>query len=478
MMTSTPSLSKSQKLQILIDPVAQFTQNNPHASDEQTAALIQHQQQHEAIKQELKKAQDLSKKTSRLIGEAKRNNQPTDTLLQTMKSQGRSAKELKARLNDLSETIFCYFESEQKPVQALTRPELPPTRTHSNATDGSDITISQLGDDTKAWNLYIDANPATSLYHRAEWRALIHKSFGHECHFFYASCNQKVVGVLPLVRLNSKLFGDFMVSMPYFNYGGAIADSLDIEQKLMASATEFAKQIGTGHIEFRDDSPREDLSARTDKVNMILSLPETEEDLWTSFPSKLRSQIKRAQRENTQVATGGTECLADFYSVFARNMRDLGTPVYSKTLFNNILNTFAHNSKIIIIRHGNRPVAAAFLLGNKNTLEIPWASTINDVNHLSINMLLYWEVLKFAIKNQYLYFDFGRSSKGAGTFRFKQQWGAKPKQLYWHYWLPNNAEMPKLNPDNPKFALAIRIWQKIPIFITKIIGPLIVKNLP
>ncbi len=93
-------------------------------------------------------------------------------------------------------------------------------------------------------------------------------------------------------------------------------------------------------------------------------------------------------------------------------------------------------------------------------------------------MLLYWEVLKFSISRQYQYFDFGRSSKNAGTYRFKQQWGAQPKQLYWHYWLPGDAELPQLNPNNPKFKIAIRIWKKIPVFITKIIGPPIVKNLP
>ena len=159
-------------------------------------------------------------------------------------------------------------------------------------------------------------------------------------------------------------------------------------------------------------------------------------------------------------------------------MRDLGTPVYSNSFFSKILQQFPEHSKIIIVHLNNRPVAAAFLLGYKDTLEIPWASTIKDVNHLSMNMLLYWEVLKFAIKNQYQYFDFGRSSKNSSTFRFKQQWGAKPKQMYWHYWLPENVELPRLNPDNPEFALAISVWKKIPVIITKWLGPLIVKNLP
>jgi FemAB-related protein (PEP-CTERM system-associated) len=251
-----------------------------------------------------------------------------------------------------------------------------------------------------------------------------------------------------------------------------------IEQKLMDAASNLAKSIGTGHIEYRDEIVRNSLPVRTDKVNMILSLPESEGHLWDTFPSKLRSQIRRAQREKVQVNSGGIECLADFYTVFAQNMRDLGTPVYGKVLFENILQTFPEGCRIINVHHEGRPVASAFLLRYKETLEIPWASTIKDVNHLSINMLLYWEVLKFAIKNRCQYFDFGRSSKGSGTFRFKQQWGAKPKPSYWHYWLPDDVEMPKLNPENPKYLLAISIWKKLPVFLTKILGPKIVRNLP
>lgn len=328
------------------------------------------------------------------------------------------------------------------------------------------------------WNQYVESNPSASLYHRAEWRTLIQEVFGHECYYFYARQDKKFVGILPLVRLNSRLFGDFMVSMPYFNYGGAIADTITTEQKLMSHANKIAEQLTTSHIEYRDDITREAMSARTDKVNMILPLPDNEDTLWQSFPSKLRSQIRRAQREKTEVNIGTTDYLSDFYTVFARNMRDLGTPVYGKVLFRKILQTFPDNSSIITIRHAGRPVAAAFLLGHKNTLEIPWASTIKDVNHLSINMLLYWQVLIFAIKNKYIYFDFGRSSKDAGTYRFKQQWGAQAKQLYWHYWTPDGDAPPKLNPDNPKFALAIKLWQKLPVFVTKLFGPSIVKNLP
>jgi len=158
-------------------------------------------------------------------------------------------------------------------------------------------------------------------------------------------------------------------------------------------------------------------------------------------------------------------------------MRDLGTPVYSKKLFSNML---SHNDSahIVIIYHQNKPVSCGFVLGWKNTLEIPWASTLRKANKLDANMKLYWEILKFAVSQDYDIFDFGRSSKDANTYKFKKQWGAKPHPLFWHYWLPNEQVLPEINPNNPKFKIMIAIWKKLPVWLANIIGPPIVKNLP
>ena len=211
---------------------------------------------------------------------------------------------------------------------------------------------------------------------------------------------------------------------------------------------------------------------------MILSLPLEPDVLWGSFSSKLRAQIKRPYREQPQINLGGKEFLDDFYDVFARNMRDLGTPVYAKSFFLNIMEYFPEQSFIISIKLDNKPVATGFLLNHGNMLEIPWASTLKSVNNLSMNMLMYWEVIKFAIHQGIASFDFGRSTIGGGTFRFKRQWGAQPKQLYWHYWLNEGERLPALNPSNPKYALLISLWKKIPVSLTKYLGPPIVKNLP
>jgi serine/alanine adding enzyme len=328
------------------------------------------------------------------------------------------------------------------------------------------------------WNEYV-LNSSASIYHDSRWIYLIKKVFGHDSHHIIALENGVVVGILPLVHLKSLLFGNYMVSMPYFNYGGAIATDNVIESKMMERAVEIASQLGAEHIEFRDSDPRDDpWPLRKDKVNMILDLPETAELLGKAIGAKKRSQIRRPQKEGVESIKGGIELLNEFYQVFSINMRDLGTPVYAKSFFSEILKTFPEHTKIVILRLNGKSISAAFLIGFKEQLEIPWASTLKEYNRFSPNMLLYWEVLKFAIESGYRKFDFGRSSIDSGTYRFKKQWGAVPKQLYWHYWLAEGKEMPQLTPENKKYKIAIKVWQHLPTFVTNGFGPPIIKNLP
>jgi FemAB-related protein (PEP-CTERM system-associated) len=330
------------------------------------------------------------------------------------------------------------------------------------------------------WDEYVNAAEGASVYHLSGWKKLIEDLFGHETFYFYSTgLSGDVNGVLPVVRLKSRLFGDYAVSMPFFNYGGVVAQSREIERALLKKACETMRPLGVSHIEFRHDREREDAwPVRRDKVAMVLDLPDSEETLWKALGSKVRAQIKRPWRENPEVLLGGAELLDDFYRVFAVNMRDLGTPVYSKEFFKSILQTYPESGRIISVRLQGKPAGAAFLLGFRDQLEIPWASTLREVNPLGVNMLLYWEVLQYAIGKGYKRFDFGRCSRGSGTYRFKKQWGADEKPLYWHYWLRSGDKLPGLTPGNPKFRLAISVWRNLPVFVANLLGPPIVKNLP
>jgi serine/alanine adding enzyme len=335
--------------------------------------------------------------------------------------------------------------------------------------------------DRDNWNSYVMQSGDTSCYHLINWKDIIERTFGHQTYYLLSEDGTgKINGILPIVQLRSLMFGNYGVSLPYFNYGGICADSDTIRETLLAEAANIARSQNMKHVELRHQVSSENgLSVKTSKVSMRLPLPDDAKTLLDSFPSKLRSQIRRPSKEGMFGKLGKEEELESFYSVFSMNMKDLGTPVYSKNFFKNILNEFPDTTWICsIYTQSQLPIASGFLLAFKNTLEIPWASSLRDYNKYSPNTLLYWSALDFACNQGYKVFDLGRSTPAEGTYRFKEQWGAKPIQLYWYYWMKNGGPLPELNPHNPKYELAIKFWQKLPVWLTKIIGPSIVKNLP
>ncbi|MBX3123953.1 MAG: FemAB family PEP-CTERM system-associated protein [Nitrospira sp.] len=340
--------------------------------------------------------------------------------------------------------------------------------------------LGRTDSDVLAWDTYVLNSPITSGYHLAGWRRVIEEAFGHRTYYLIARDEHGAVqGIVPLVLLASRVFGRFLVSLPFVNYGGLVATSPDAYRVLEGGAIEQANALDAAHIELRHERPIETGWVSTErKVSMRLSLPGSYESLVKAFPSKLRSQVRRAQKEGMTARIGGNECLDEFYAVFSRCMRDLGTPVYAKGFFAKILEVFPKEARICIVSHGGVPVAGGFLYGFRSSLEIPWAASDKRFNKLAPNMMLYGAVLEYACQQGFQVFDFGRSSPDSGTYRFKEQWGAQPHQLYWYYWMGQGRQVPQLNPQNPKYALAIRAWQNLPLAAANLLGPHIVKYLP
>ncbi len=343
------------------------------------------------------------------------------------------------------------------------------------------ISISQATDEDRgAWDSFVDTMEEAESYHPYEWRKVLERAFGHKCIYLLARNESgKVVGLLPLVHQRSLLFGSFLVSIPCFNYCGTLTRDESIRRQLVEAAWESARQGGASHVELRHRAGiRLDLPHRDDKVSMQMELPDTSDDLWQGFSSKLRAQIRRPAKAGAVCREGGVELLEDFYAVFSRNMRDLGTPVFPRSLFAEMCRSFPDKTRIFVVYLGGRACAAGITYGFRDRLEIPSASSLRDYNRESVNMLLYWTVLQYAIRENYTLFDFGRSSKDAGTYRFKKQWGAEPRQLHWHYRLAPDTPLPRLNPQSAKFSLATRLWQRLPVPVANAIGPRIVRNLP
>lgn len=334
--------------------------------------------------------------------------------------------------------------------------------------------------DRRRWEDYVMGHSESNLYQRIGWKEVVENSFGHKAYYWLAEdARGEIRGVLPTVHLKSLLFGSFMVSLPYFNYGGVCADDDSVQRALLDQAVEQAEEENVSHLELRHQAPMAtDLPLKSAKVSMHLPLPPSSDDLFQGFDAKLRSQIRRPMKEGMAAKIGKVDALDDFYRIFSTNMRDLGTPVYSKNFFKNILETFPEASWICTVYKDEVPVASGFLVGFKETLEIPWASSLREYNRSSPNMLLYWAALKFACEQGFKFFDFGRSTPEEGTYRFKAQWGAQPAPLYWYYWVRGGGALPDLNPKNPKYHAAIALWKRLPVGLTRVIGPSIVRNLP
>ena len=221
-----------------------------------------------------------------------------------------------------------------------------------------------------------------------------------------------------------------------------------------------------------------DLQPKTHKVAMRLPLQESATAQWNVIDRKLRNQVRKADKSGLTVEIGGEELADAFYDVFAENMRDLGTPVYDFRFFLEILRTFPESARIFVVRNGQKAIAASVTYRFGAMMEVPWASSLRAYNHLCANVRLYWAMLEQAITEGCTTFDFGRSTPNEGTFQFKKQWGAEPLPLVWEYWMADGQPLPDLSPKNPKFGRAITVWQSLPIALTRVIGPPIVRNIP
>ncbi len=330
------------------------------------------------------------------------------------------------------------------------------------------------------WDAYVDSHPEATNYHRLGWKRVVERSFGHQGIYLAARDNEgKMQGILPLVYLRSPLFGNVIVSVPFFNYGGLLCSCTEAEHALLSEAEKIKENLRVGHLELRHmgrSSPG--LVTKNHKVTMILDLLPDEESQWQGFSAKVRNQVRKAQKAGLETKLGGLSLLDGFYDVFCRNMRDLGTPVYAKAFFRNILRVFPEHTRILSVYLNGKVIASALLTWYRDSLEVPWASSNRDYRDLCPNNLLYWEAIRFAVGMGVKSFDFGRSTPDHGTFRFKKQWGARPVQLYWQYLLGSEKEVPDLSPANPKFRLAIKVWQNLPVGVTKLLGPSIVRSIP
>lgn len=330
------------------------------------------------------------------------------------------------------------------------------------------------------WRNFVDNHVHATGYHRWEWKEVVQDSFGWPTFYLMASEFGTVKGILPIVLQDSWLLGKSASSMPLLQGGGILATDSKAAEALLQRAIEISATAGAKYLELRHQSdPKLGLPMRTDKIRDVLTIDEDTERMFKSLDSRLRTSIRKGSKAGLVASFGGRDLLDEFYSVFAHNMRDLGTPVYSKSFFANVLAALTPDVHICVVRDKNKPVASAFLIGYRDAIESAWASSIRESLPLKPNQFLHWSVVCFAADKGYRVLDFGRSSAGSGTHNYKAQWGCETFPLYWYYWAPNSVGASvAANRQDPKFRLAIRAWQKLPLTIANWLGPTVVRHFP
>jgi serine/alanine adding enzyme len=300
---------------------------------------------------------------------------------------------------------------------------------------------------------------------------------GHECLYLTATTsNGTIEGVLPLVRVKSPLFGHFLVSMPFLNYGGPLGSDLAV-QVLAQYATDLATRDRVKMLELRSrQSLPIELPVSHRKITVVLDIPNGDADaLWKKFDAKVRSQVRRPQKEGIVVKFGGDQ-VDPFFQVFSRHMRDLGTPTQSRKLFATIAETFPNDATFACAYYNNVAVAAGCGFQWGNEFEMTWASSLRAYNKLSPNMLLYWECMKHAAERGATLFNFGRCTPGAGTHKFKRQWGSRDELLWWYELRAPGASTPA--EGQGAYSLGPKVWQKLPVGLATMLGPRIVRFIP
>lgn len=333
-------------------------------------------------------------------------------------------------------------------------------------------------EDFQRWDDYVRRNAEASPYHLIAWNLAGVAAYKHKQFYLIAEERNKICGVLPLCLLALPFSRGHLCSLPFCDIGGCLSEDDGIKRKLIDAALEIANRhrISTIHIRSRAAALPATDSEHAGKVSMLLSLPESSATLLASFKSKLRSQIRKAEKNGLTFRMGRDKsALEQFYHVLSSNMRDIGSPVHSKQWFESIRKRYAQDMAIGIVCKDEIPVGAGMLLFLENKAAIPWASTLSKYNHLAPNMLLYWGLLKYATDRHCTVFDFGRSSYGEGTYKFKKQWGARAVPLEWKIYSVGGKLTAAKGGSKRMRRIFESLWRRLPLQISNVLGPYIRK---
>lgn len=341
------------------------------------------------------------------------------------------------------------------------------------------VRVGEFGGQPAEWDAFVRAQPNWTHFHLYGWRHVMERALGHDCIYLESrAADGTLDGVLPLVRVRSPLFGHYLVSMPFVNYGGPLGSD-DAVRALASAAVKLADDGRVKLLELRSRGELPlDLPASHRKITVVLDLPPEAETLWKALAAKVRSQVRRPQKEGVEVRFGPDQ-VVPFFEVFAQHMRDLGTPTHGRALFETAQEVFGDDAWFGCAYVGSRPVACGAGFVWDGEFEMTWASALAEYNRIAPNMLLYWSFMERAMERGLGLFNFGRCTPDSGTHRFKRQWGSRDEQLWWYQHAPGGSpDAATPSPDDGAWSWGPRLWRRLPLPVANMLGPRVVKYIP
>jgi FemAB-related protein (PEP-CTERM system-associated) len=330
-----------------------------------------------------------------------------------------------------------------------------------------------------AWDQFVYAQPTGTLFHLTAWKRSIERSFGFQARYLVAEDETGIRGVLPLFLVSNAVQGRTLISTPFAVYGGACAADEAAAVSLREAACELARHEKVQYLELRERSEYRDPAFHTKELYVTFDqeLPESPERLMQGFPRDTRYMIRKAQKEGLR-STADPGDLKRFHDIYAFSVRNLGTPVFSLKFFRILLQEFSANAELTMIWKGDEALAGVLSFRFRDWILPYYGGSLPQGRKYAANNFMYWDVMARAMQNGLRYFDFGRSKLGTGAYAFKTQWNMREHPLPYQFFLVRRKDMPNFSPANPRFHAAISLWKRVPLPLTKMLGPSIVRLFP
>jgi FemAB-related protein (PEP-CTERM system-associated) len=328
-----------------------------------------------------------------------------------------------------------------------------------------------------AWDNFARTQHSATFFHLSGWKKVIEDSLGHRCYYLFAQQGSEIVGVLPLTHMRGRIFGNSLISNGLCVYGGPVATTPAALAALDAAALELAQDLGVERIEYRLLQRRHSTWQCNSEtyVTFRKKIGHDPEKELLAIPRKQRAMVRKGLQRGLQSEIDVD--VSRMYPLYAESVRNLGTPVLGRRYFECLKSVFSRESEVLTVVADRKPISSVLSFFFRDEVLPYYGGGGEAARDYAANDFMYWEVMRRACEAGLGVFDFGRSKVGTGSFAFKRHWGFEPQPLYYEHHLKTLTEVPAINPLNPKYAMMIALWRRLPLPVANLLGPFIAREL-